>query len=108
MRAEWKYTSNVGEIKGMMKANIFNALDAVGVFVEGEAMERCPVDTGNLKGSINHAVVSENEVQIGTNVDYGVYVEMGTYKMAAQPFLRPACESNIGRINALFKEVINL
>lgn len=29
---------------------------------------------------------------VGTNVEYAVYVEYGTSKMVAQPYLRPAAE----------------
>jgi hypothetical protein len=30
------------------------------------------------------------EYRVGTNVEYAVYVEFGTSKMRAQPYLRPA------------------
>ncbi|WP_248908150.1 hypothetical protein [Halocatena marina] len=29
---------------------------------------------------------------VATNIEYGIYVEFGTYKMAAQPYLRPAAD----------------
>ena len=32
------------------------------------------------------------EYVVGTNVEYAVYVEFGTSKMQAQPYLRPAAE----------------
>jgi hypothetical protein len=32
------------------------------------------------------------EYVVGTNVEYAVYVEFGTSKMAAQPYLRPAAK----------------
>jgi hypothetical protein len=34
----------------------------------------------------------EAEYVVGTNVEYAVYVEFGTSKMEAQPYLRPAAE----------------
>ena len=33
---------------------------------------------------------SGNDVEIGFSEEYASYVEFGTYKMAAQPYLRPA------------------
>jgi len=36
--------------------------------------------------------VGEPTFIVGTNVHYGLYQEYGTYKMAAQPFLRPATD----------------
>ena len=46
-----------------------------------------PADTG-----------SERTVYIGTNVEYAPYVELGTSKMNAKPYLRPAVENNRRKI----------
>ena len=74
---------------------IYSALELIGVFVEGEAKLRCPVDTGRLRQSIIRQVNEPDEsVRIGTPVEYGPYVEFGTIKMKAQPFLRPAVLDN--------------
>ena len=69
----------------------------------------CPVDTGSLKLSIRiyvHAnpagvwhVISVRaggyitNPKTGLKVNYAVYVEFGTSKMHAQPFLRPAWQT---------------
>lgn len=61
--------------------------------VEAAAKRYCPVDTGRLRSSITHETGTDERgpvARIGTNVDYGVYVEVGTSRAAAQPFLRPA------------------
>jgi HK97 gp10 family phage protein len=39
---------------------------------------------------------------IGTNVEYAPYVEPGTHKQKAQPYLRPAAENH----SAEYKEII--
>lgn len=78
------------------------ALEAIGVFVDGAASLRSPVDTGNLRASITHQVNErEKSVQIGTPVEYAPYVELGTKRMKAQPYLTPAVESNLNRIETL-------
>ena len=47
--------------------------------------------TGRLRNSITHETSeSEHAVYIGTNVEYAPYVELGTSRMAARPFLKPA------------------
>lgn len=60
--------------------------------VAEKAKEMAPVDTGNLRASIrverdgnNHAVV--------TDVSYAPFLEFGTSRAPAQPFLGPAAES---------------
>jgi HK97 gp10 family phage protein len=66
---------------------------AEGALVIAEAAENmCPVgETGNLKASIFVRYVSNN-VEVGFSESYASYVEFGTYKMAAQPYLRPAVD----------------
>lgn len=53
------------------------ALEAIGLTGELHAKAECPVDTGRLRGSISHMVdEGEQAVYIGTNVEYGKYVEL--------------------------------
>ena len=40
---------------------------------------------------------------VGTNVEYSVYVEFGTSKMEAQPYLRPAIEAAVRDADRLFE-----
>lgn len=76
--------------QGIVRA-IDRALEEVGLAAEGFAKRGCPVDTGNLRNSITHVVESaEDAVYVGTNVEYAAYVELGTTRTQAQPYLRPA------------------
>lgn len=78
-------------------------LEISALLVERTAKEMCPVDTGTLRRSITHVMsVDGKRAFVGTNVDYAPYVEMGTAKMAAQPFLRPALHANRGKIKKIF------
>lgn len=87
--------NNAKQISGMFTPAIAKALEEIGLLAEGYAKKECPVDTGRLRNSITHAVVSrERSVYVGTNVEYGPYVELGTRKRAAKPFLRPAAENH--------------
>jgi phage gpG-like protein len=61
--------------------------------VHSAAVSRCAVDTGRLRSSITWEVVSEGgelSAKVGTNVEYGPFVELGTRYMRAQPYLVPA------------------
>lgn len=71
------------------------ALEEIGLLAENYAAKRCPVDTGNLRGSITYEVdAGDSAVYIGTNVEYAPYVELGTSRQKAQPFLRPAASEH--------------
>jgi HK97 gp10 family phage protein len=88
-------------IGGLSK--LMDQLDAVGLEFTNEdlvagaevimqkARDLCPVDTGFLRDS---AFIDDQsaEVLIGFSAEYASYVEFGTYKMEAQPFLRPAID----------------
>lgn len=62
--------------------------------VLNRARQLCPVDTGNLRGSLSSEMVkaTNGDVvgRVGTNVPYAVFVHEGTKKMAGRPFLKDA------------------
>lgn len=55
------------------------------------AQTLCPVDTGFLRET-GYISVFSTEVVIGFDAEYASYVEYGTSKMEAQPYLRPALD----------------
>lgn len=64
--------------------------------VDRAAKQLCPVDTGRLRSSITNQLGTDGGgllAVIGTNVEYAPYVELGTSKAPAQPFLLPALEA---------------
>lgn len=61
--------------------------------VETEAKRRTPVKTGNLRRSIISTVAEVDGRPVGVvaaTAHYAGFVELGTYKMRARPFLRSA------------------
>lgn len=110
-----KFISHKDEVDRAMERAITAALEAIGSQCAGYAIELAPHDTGRLRNSITWATdksdgrdynysddhgknysykigsgVPSDAVYIGTNVEYAVYQELGTSKMSAQPFLKPA------------------
>lgn len=87
------------------------------LIVEEQAAALCPIDTGRLRGSITIEGMGEstavrtpatgddkitgpsdeNEIYVGTNVDYAAYQEFGTRKNEAQAYLRPALDLAKGK-----------
>lgn len=59
-----------------------------------------------LEGAIDAA--EEAEWVVGTNVEYSVYVEFGTSRQAAQPYLRPAVESAQRKSERIFSQADSL
>lgn len=91
MNIDVNITSNRELIENASDEAIERALEAIGLQCEGYAKMLCPVDTGRLRNSITHTVdVAERKAIIGTNVEYAAYVEMGTSRTKAQPYLQPA------------------
>lgn len=65
--------------------------------IERDAKQNAPVDTGNLRASIGATYTGDGRMsrmsaEIGPTANYAQYVELGTYKMAAQPYLFPAAD----------------
>ena len=111
-----EFIDNSDEVKSEMRSALLRGLEKCGFVAEKYAKKRCPVDTGNLRNSISHAVVDGDSpaAYIGTNEEYAPYVELGTGKYypggrptpwayqdaeggwhwtrgnKAQPFLKPA------------------
>lgn len=77
--ADVRFIDNSGEILREFGEAVQRALERVGEQAEGYAKDLAPVDTGQLRNSISHVVDDgENVVYIGTPLEYGAYVELGT------------------------------
>lgn len=115
MENDFVFIDNSPMVKQEFEEACLRALERCGLQAEGYAKDLTPVVTGNLQNSIGHKVDAAGKVAyIGTNSEYGPYVELGTgihysggrqtpwvYKdekgnwhrtrgQEAQPFLKPA------------------
>lgn len=74
------------------------------LLIETEAKLLAPVRTGTLRRSIHREVVESTAVRtvvkVGPDelVTYAGFVEMGTSRMKAQPYMRPAYETQKGAV----------
>lgn len=123
------FTDHSAEVKAEFEAACLRALEKCGLVAEGYAKKGCPVDTGNLRNSITHEVKDdEKAVYIGTNSEYGPYVELGTgiyypggrqtpwvyedakgnwhltHGQRAQPYLKPAVADHASTYNQIIEE----
>lgn len=69
--------------------------------IQRDAQAGAPVDTGFLRASISVEFVGDGRfngtaAEIGPTAEYGIYQELGTSEMPAQPYLAPAFDRRIG------------
>lgn len=77
------FKDNSQACKNAIKMVEIKWLKAAALAIQSQAKALVPVNTSNLKTSINHKVqVSSLEAYVGTNADYAVYVEFGTGEFA--------------------------
>ena len=106
-------TDNTDAILKATNEAIYDALQTIGDKAADYAAGLAPVQTGNLKGSMESEVnQQEKAVYIGTAVEYAPYVEFGHHQevgryvpaigarlvrefVPAQPFLKPAIQNHL-------------
>ena len=97
------------QIIALVEKALEEAIPKAAYDMEAYAVRIAPVDTGRLRSSI-HVTVEDNKITLSAGVDYAPFVEYGTSKMKAQPFLRPAVYLTIQKFlpDRLIKEISRL
>lgn len=101
--------NNAEQIANAIKQALAAALEEVGLAAEGFAKKKLTenhsVDTGRLRNSVTHAIdMGEEAVYIGTNVEYAPYVELGTSRSKAKPYLKPAAQDHGTEYRKIFEK----
>lgn len=118
MSSEYVLYNKLPALSAALKKVVEQAVRKAALDIEREAKQRAPVQTGFLRNSI-YAVTHEgsdygqdagspprdsyllDEVEkpkdgqtafVAVGANYGMYVEMGTSRMSAQPYLLPAAD----------------
>lgn len=81
-------------------ARAAGATRKTGANITRDAKINAPVKSGNLRASIGMEVTGDGRrgvmtVSVGPTAKYGKFVEEGTSRMAAQPYLRPATDKHL-------------
>tara|TARA_Y100000310_G_scaffold47500_3_gene44073 strand:- start:710 stop:1048 length:339 start_codon:yes stop_codon:yes gene_type:complete len=104
MSLEW----NGDRIKRLATQAAKWGIDATTAACVREAKNRVPVVTATLQGSIEMRPAQQrgNDV-VGIwgsfNVNYAIFVEMGTSRMSGTPYLRPSADSQYPRLEGRIK-----
>lgn len=65
------------------------ALTAAADTLVSSATSIVPVLTGNLRSSISAGSASAEGVEVTAEAEYAAFVELGTSRMSAEPYMRP-------------------
>jgi|YelNatPaOPRAMG01_1025707.scaffolds.fasta_scaffold09934_6 HK97 gp10 family phage protein len=74
--------------------------------VKALAKQLAPVRTGYLRSSI-YAKVHDWVAEIGAEATYALFVEFGTRRMQAQPFIYPALQEHLPQLEQIILEAID-
>ena len=81
------------------------ALMKCGAIVENYAKQDAPVDTGRLRNSIHHEMEGDDTVDIGTDVEYAVFQELGTSRgVTEKRFLTNGVRNHISEYKQIIEE----
>ena len=85
-----------------------DAIKDCALAIESDAKRNCPVDTGRLRMSITSDTsnINDFEASVGTNVEYATHVEYGTHKQSPKPYLRPAYNKNVAKLQTKINKVL--
>ena len=88
LKAALKKASRLDAVKQVVRSD--------GATLQRKAQRYCPVDTGTLKRSIDLEISDMGlTATSAAHTDYAAYVEYGTRKMDAQPYMVPAYEETV-------------
>ena len=99
-----KYQDNTNKILQEADSSVRKKLTLSALVVERRAKMNCPVDTGALRRSITHELSPDGKTAVvGSNMEYAAFVELGTSKMAARPYLKLALIQSRSEIKRIFR-----
>ena len=99
----YTYKDNTDEVLSALEMAKKRGLEAIGLTAEGYAKKDTPVDTGRLRNSISHTTDDE-AAYIGTNVEYGPYVELGARGRQGKHMLQRAASEHTDEYKQLMED----
>ncbi len=104
MAGEFKITFDRAAEKKLLAAGPI-VLTRVAEAITKEAKKRSPFLTGTNRRSIDWDAPSPMTRRIFTQSGYGIFLEWGTKKMAARPYMKPAFDFVAGMIGQILAKV---
>ena len=89
-----------------IQRHVHRLLASLAADVKALAKQLAPVRTGHLRSSI-YAKIQDWIAEIGAEATYALFVEFGTRYMQAQPYLYPAIQEHLPRLEQIICEAID-
>lgn len=103
-----EFTDNSAKVKSDYENALKRVLTKIGMKAEANVKPKVPVDTGNLRNSIKYEVKeNEKSVYVGStqkDPPYSIFIELGTSKMRAQPYLKPGVDETTREVPNILKQ----
>ena len=100
-------TRLLDKITAEIQPKASRVVNTYGIAIAGEAAKNAPLDTGALRNSIlsESTMTGDLSYTVQDGVEYGVFLELGTSRMSARPFMLPALEAWRQRFENAFSEL---
>lgn len=95
-----KITWNDNAISEIVSEKGNALMEKVGSIIEQNCKDLCPSKTGKLRADIK-TDASDKDVYIGNTLEYALYVNLGTRKQQANPYLENGMLQSKAEINQI-------
>ena len=89
-----------------MQKQVHRQLVSWAADVKALAKQLVPVRTGHLRSTI-YAKISEWVAEVGAEATYALFVEFGTYRMRARPYLYPAIREHLPQLERIILDALD-
>lgn len=90
-----------------MQRHVYRGLHSFATDIKHTARKLVPVRTGYLRSTI-YSKIREWVAEIGAEAPYAMFVELGTRYMRARPYLFPAVQQHLPRLEQIIREALEV
>ncbi len=101
-----EFKAAIERFDSSMQRHVHQQLTSWAADVEALARQLVPVRTGHLRSTI-YAKIQEWVAEVGAEATYALFVEFGTRRMRERPFLFPAIQQHLPRLEQIICDAID-
>jgi len=100
-----EFKAAMGRFDSAMQRHVHRQLASWAADVKALAKQLVPVRSGHLRSSI-YAKIREWVAEVGAEAAYALFVEFGTRYMRARPYLYPAIQEHLPRLERIICDAL--